>query len=117
LRILLDHNVPVGVRSFLAGHEVRTIVEMKWRPQLENGELLIAAETAGFDVLVTSDQNIRHQQKPQGRRLALVILGSNIWPIVRGYGPAIAARVRAVKPRSWDFIEMQSPPRAKPLKQ
>jgi hypothetical protein len=49
LRILLDHNVPAGVRSFLAGHEVRTIVEMKWRPQFENGELLTAAEAAGFD--------------------------------------------------------------------
>ena len=48
LLILLDHNVPVGVRSFLAEHEVRTIVEMKWRPQLENGELLNAAEAAGF---------------------------------------------------------------------
>lgn len=116
MRILLDHNVPVGVRAFLAAHEVRTIVEMKWRPQLENGELLDAAETAGFDLLITSDQNIRHQQNPQGRRLALVVLGSNIWPIVRGYGPAIAATVRAVKPGSWEFIEMQVPPRAKPFK-
>ena len=117
MRILLDHNVPVGVRSFLAGHEVRTIVEMKWRPQLENGELLNAAETAGFDVLVTSDQNIRYQQNPKGRKLALVVLGSNIWPIVRSHGPAIAARVEAVKPGSWEFIEMQSPARGNPLKQ
>jgi hypothetical protein len=116
LRILLDHNVPVGVRSFLAEHEVRTIVEMKWRPQLENGELLNAAETAGY-VLVTSDQNIRHQQNPQGRRLALVVLGLNIWPIVRGYGPAIAAKVKAVKPGSWEFIEMQPPPGGKPSRQ
>lgn len=117
MRILLDHNVPVGVRSFLARHEVRTIVEMKWRPQLENGELLDAAETAGFDVLLTSDQNIRYQQNPKGRKLALVVLGSNIWPIVRGYGPAIAARVEAVTPGSWEFIEMPPPPRGKPLKQ
>jgi len=90
---------------------------MKWRPQLENGELLDAAETAGFDVLLTSDQNIRYQQNPKGRKLALAVLGSNIWPIVRGYGPAIAARVEAVTPGSWEFIEMPPPPRGKPLKQ
>jgi hypothetical protein len=35
LRILFDKNVPVGVRGFLAGHEVRTVVEMGWPPQPE----------------------------------------------------------------------------------
>jgi hypothetical protein len=49
LRILFDKNIPVGVRLFLPGHEVRTFVEMQWHPQLENGELLHTAETAGFD--------------------------------------------------------------------
>jgi hypothetical protein len=36
LRILFDKNVPVGVRRFLSGHEVRTLVEMNWPQQLEN---------------------------------------------------------------------------------
>jgi hypothetical protein len=117
LRILLDHNVPAGVRSFLAGHEVRTIMEMQWPPQLENGELLNAAESAGFNVLVTSDQNIPYQQNPKGRKLALLVLGSNIWPIVRTYGTAITAGVEAVKLGSWEFIEMQPPPQGKPSKQ
>ena len=49
---------------------------------MENGELLKSAEESGFDVLVTSDQNIRYQQNLTGRKLALVVLGSNIWPIV-----------------------------------
>ena len=83
LRILFDKNVPVGVRGFLLNHEVHTIVEMQWPDQLENGELLRMAEQAGFDVLVTSDQSIRHQQNLTGRKLALVVLGSNIWPVVR----------------------------------
>ena len=80
MRILFDKNVPVGVRRFLSEHEVRTFVEMQWHPQLENGELLRASEAAGFDVMVTSDQNIVYQQNLTGRRLALVVLGSNIWP-------------------------------------
>jgi hypothetical protein len=45
---------------------------MQWHPQLENGELLKVAEASGFDVMVTSDQNIRYQQNLMGRKLALV---------------------------------------------
>ncbi len=59
MRILFDKNVPVGVRGFLPIHEVRTFVETQWPDQLKNGELLTMAEQAGFDVMVTSDQNIR----------------------------------------------------------
>jgi hypothetical protein len=111
LRIVFDKNVPVGVRRFLSEHEVRTFVEMQWHPQLENGELLRVAEASGFDVMVTSDQNIRHQQNLTGRKLALVVLGSNIWPVVRDHGAAIAAKVAAAAPGSYEFIEMPLPPK------
>jgi hypothetical protein len=111
LRILFDNNVPVGVRDFLTKHEVRTIVEMNWPPQLENGELLKVAEAAGFDVLVTSDQNIRYQQNLASGRLAWVVLGSNIWPIVRNHAAAIAAAVDDAAPSSYCFIEMPRPQR------
>jgi hypothetical protein len=113
LRILFDKNVPVGARRFLSGHEVRTFVEMQWHPQLENGELLRAGEAAGFDVMVTSDQNIVHQQNLSGRKLALVVLGSNIWPIVREHGATIAAKVDAAAPGSYAFIEMPLPPKGR----
>ena len=110
MRILFDKNVPVGVRRFLARHEVRTVVELNWPPQLENGELLKAAESAEFDVLVTSDQNIQYQQNLTNRKLALVVLGSNIWPIVRGHKAAIAAAADASALGSYQFIEMPFPP-------
>ncbi len=111
MRIVFDKNVPVGVRRFLSEHEVRTFVEMPWHAQLENGELLNAAEAAGFDVLVTSDQNIRYQQNLTGRKLALVVLGSNIWPVMSDHGAAIAAKVHAATPGSYDFLEMPPPRR------
>jgi hypothetical protein len=111
LRILFDKNVPVGVRRFLSGHDVRTFVEMQWHPQLENGEILKAGEASGFDVMVTSDQNIRYQQNLTGRKLALVVLGSNIWPIVRDHGAMITAKVDAARAGSYDFIEMPVPPK------
>ncbi|HXP84975.1 MAG TPA: hypothetical protein VN841_09655 [Bryobacteraceae bacterium] len=99
------------MRRFLSEHEVRTFVEMQWHPQLENGEFLDAAEAAGFDVIVTSDQNIGYQQNLTGRKLAFVVLGSNIWPVVRDHQTAIAARVKAATPGSYAFIEMPLPPK------
>lgn len=113
MRIVFDKNVPVGVRGFLSKHAVHTVAEMQWHPQLENGELLDAAEAAGFDVLVTSDQNIRYQQNLVGRKLALIVLGSNIWPVVRDHGAAITAKVDASTPGSYGFIEMPLPPKGR----
>ena len=111
MRVLFDKNVPVGVRRFLDKHEVRTVAEMGWPAQLENGKLLEAAEAEAFDVMLTSDQNIRHQQNLAARKLPLFVLGSNIWPIVRTHGAAIAASVDAAVPGSYDFIEMPVPPK------
>lgn len=109
MRILFDKNVPVGVRAFLTSHGVRTISELGWPDQLENGELLSRAEISGFELLVTSDQNIRYQQNLAGRKIGVVIRGSNIWPVVRTSGAAISAAVDAAKPGTYLFIEMPLP--------
>jgi hypothetical protein len=82
---------------------------MQWPDQLENGDLLKAAESSGFDILVTSDQNIRYQQNLTGRKLALVVLGSNIWPIVREHGKSITESAAAATPGGYVFIEMPVP--------
>jgi hypothetical protein len=62
-------------------------------------------------VIVTSDQNIRYQQNLTGRTLALVVLGSNIWPVVRDHGAAVAAKVDVATPGGHEFIEMPLPPK------
>jgi hypothetical protein len=108
-RIVFDKNVPVGVRHSLSEHEVYTFVEMSWHPQLENGELLKAAEAAGFDVMVTADQNIRYLQNLSGRKLALVVLGLNIWPIVRAHGTTMTAKADEAGPVSYSYTEMPLP--------
>ena len=111
MRILFDKNVPVGARSFLPGHEVHTVVEMGWPDQLENGKLLEVAEQSDFGVMVTSDQNIRYQQNLAERKLALVVLGSNIWLVVQQHGAAITASVDGATPGRYAFIEMPLPPK------
>jgi hypothetical protein len=63
--------------------------------------------------MITSDQNIAYQQNLTGRTLALVVLGSNIWPIVRDHGATITAKVDAATPGSYEFIEMPPPKRRK----
>jgi predicted nuclease of predicted toxin-antitoxin system len=111
LRILFDKNVPVGIRRFLPEHEVRTVVQMQWPERLKNGELLKAAEEAGFQVMVTCDQNIRYQQNLAGLNLAIVTLGSNILPLVRQHEAEIAQAVDSATPGSYSFIEMPLPPK------
>jgi hypothetical protein len=59
--------------------------------------------------LVTCDQNFAYQQKLTDRKLALVVLGSNIWPIVSAYRDSIAAGVDKAQPGSYGFIDMLLP--------
>lgn len=66
--------------------------ELGWQG-LENGALLDAAEQAGFDVLLTCDQNVQYQQNFTSRKLALVVLSSNHWPALRGVAARIATAV------------------------
>ena len=76
LRILLDENVPVALKRLLTGHDARRVRNMGWIG-LENGDLLNAAEAAGFPVKITADQNIRHQQNMARRKIALVVLSTS----------------------------------------
>ena len=69
MRVLFDQATPVPLRSYLEGHTVRTAAQEGW-DQLRNGDLLAAAEDAGFDILLTTDKNMRYQQKLTGRNIA-----------------------------------------------
>lgn len=110
MRVLFDKNVPYGTRHFLQYHQVETVDDHGWS-RISNGELLKTAEAAGFEVVLTADQNILYQQTLVGRKIALVVFGSNIWPIVRNYEATIKERVDAAIPGSYTFIEMLLPPK------
>jgi hypothetical protein len=96
VKILFDTNTPAPLAQFLRGHEVIRTGELGWQG-LANGELLDAAEQRGFDVLVTCDKNIPYQQNFKERKLAVVILPTNHWPILR----PVAARIAT----SVDFVQ------------
>lgn len=103
MKILFDQGVPVPLRRHLTGHVVETAYERGWS-DLTNGRLLDAAERDGFEVFVTTDRNLRHQQNLAGRRLAIVVLLSTAWPRIRLRAAAIAAAIAA--PGPGDYIEV-----------
>ena len=80
--IIFDQATPVPMRPYLEGHTVRTAAQQGWE-KLSNGDLLTAAEEAGFEILLTTDKNMRYQQSVTGRRLAILVLPTTQWPIVR----------------------------------
>ena len=103
--VLFDQGTPVPIRLFLKEHTVQTTAERGW-DTLENGELLKAAEAAGFDVLVTPDKNSRYQQNLTVRRIALVVLGNPQWPVLRLHVERVVAAVDAARPGSYMEVEI-----------
>ena len=97
MRVLLDENVPHGVRLLLPQHEVFTVAYLNWAG-IKNGELLRAAEENGFDVLITSNHSIPYQQNMSGRKLAMIMLSTADWNLLRVSGTRIAEAIAAAGP-------------------
>ena len=108
MRVLFDVNTPQKLRSSLHYDEVRTAQEQGWHA-LANGELLRIAEAAGFDVMITADQNFAYQQNLTARRIALVVLTTNTWSVVRQHAETIAAAVDKVTAGSYTLVEIPRP--------
>jgi hypothetical protein len=83
--ILFDNGTPAPLRHALKGHIVVEAIERGW-DRLVNGELIAAAEAEGFEVLLTTDKNIRYQQnsgRPENR--------------IRGYWQSAVAHVAPLR--------------------
>jgi hypothetical protein len=105
LKVLLDHNLTEHLVPHLTEHEVRTAKEMLW-DELRNGSLLRAAEEAGFEVMLTADQNIRYQHNNQLRRIALVVLNTNRIARLMLHTEQIAQALSRVTTGSYEFLEI-----------
>jgi hypothetical protein len=75
MRVLFDNGTPRGVAAALTDHIVEEARSHGW-DRLRNGELLDAAEAARFEILLTTDKNIRYQQNLARRKIAIVALGT-----------------------------------------
>ena len=96
VRILFDANTPAPLAGWLKGHQVTRADELEWQG-LENGDLLDSAEQAGFEILLTCDQNVRYQQNFSSRKLAVVILSTNHWPSLKQVADRVAKQIDFVR--------------------
>jgi hypothetical protein len=74
--------------------------------RLTNGELIAAAEAASFDLLLTTDKNMRYQQNLKGRKIAFVVIGNQQWPTLRRYVDRVVVAINAATPGSYTEVEI-----------
>lgn len=80
MRVLLDECVPRRLKGELPGHDVRSVREMGWGGK-RNGELLAAAVAEGFQIFLTVDRNLTHQQNwPKIGLVAVVLVAGDNSP-------------------------------------
>ena len=98
MKLLIDECLPRALKRLLVGHECRTVQGMGWSGK-QNGELLLLAEKA-FDVLVTVDQGMEHEQNLANRKIALLVLDArsnqieDLAPVI----PSALAALRGIQP-------------------
>jgi Domain of unknown function (DUF5615) len=96
VKILLDESVPRLLKLHLPHVDISTVQEMGWAG-VGNGELLRRAEEL-FDVFITADQNLRHQQNLSGCKLAILVLPSNQVPLVAQLVPVVETWLTKIQP-------------------
>lgn len=82
-----------------------TVYELAWTT-LRNGDLIAQAEAHSFEVLVTTDQNLKYQQNLKERRLAFVVLLSTSWPKIQAKISEVVAAVDGATPGSYTDVEI-----------
>jgi hypothetical protein len=104
VKVLLDENLPHLLRNNLGDHEVFTVRYKGWAG-LKNGELLKTAEDDGFEVFITGDQTLSYEQNLTGRPVAIVVLSSIDWHILKQNLSPILTALDNASPGSFQEVE------------
>ena len=104
MRVLFDQGTPVPLRQFLDSHTVATVYEKGWS-RTRNGELLLVAEREGFEIFVTTDQSLKHQQNLTNHKIAIAVLPTTSWPVIQKHTAQIITVLDSMK--SGDFVEIE----------
>jgi hypothetical protein len=106
VNVLFDEGTPVPLRRGLFKHTVQTAQERGWSG-FKNGELIAAAEAEGFEVLVTTDQNLKYQQNLASRKIAVVVLRTTSWPRIQRSLAVVVAAVDGAAPGSYTEVAVE----------
>jgi predicted nuclease of predicted toxin-antitoxin system len=112
IRILLDNNVPIRVIPLLRPHEVVHASAVGWAA-ITNGDLIRAAQQAGYAALITCDQNIQHQQRLEGQTLAFIVLTTTHWPTIRDNLVLLTDAIGKIDPGGYVTVTLPRPPRVR----
>ena len=105
MKIIFDQATPVPIRPYLKGHLVRTAAQQGW-DKLRNGDLPLLAESAQFDLLVTTDKSMGYQQNLTGRKIAILVLGQQQWRRLRPHVQLVIDAVNAAVPGSYAELDI-----------
>ena len=106
MKIILDESAPQKLRLLIdSSHVVVTTWFQGWSG-LKNGALLSTAEQAGFDLFITADQELSYQQNLTGRRIAVLVLSTNNWSVVKEQMGKIARAIDAATPGSLALVDI-----------
>ena len=106
MKILLDESAP---QKNAAADRWPPYCHYNVVPRLvraEKGALLRAAEVEGFDLLITADQDLSYQQNLAGRSMALLVLSTNNWRLVKAQMAEISAAIDDATPGSFVFVDI-----------
>ena len=107
--------MPHNLRLALSAFDPVSVQYRGWSG-LKNGELLDAAESAGFTVFITGDKTLEYEQNLSGRKIAIISLSAPHWPLVKNHVAEIAEAVRIARSGSFTridcgrFVRMRLPP-------
>ena len=106
MKIILDESTPQKLRLLIDNrHTVVTTWFQGWSG-LKNGALLAAADESGFDLFITADQELGYRQNLTARRIALLVLSTNNWSVVKRQIGEITAAIDAAIPGSFVFVDI-----------
>ena len=105
MKILFDQGTPVPLRKYLSEHTIDTAFEKGWS-SLTNGDLLQIAEVNDYNLLVTTDQNLRYQQNLSRRKIAIIVLLSTSWPRIKQHIDMICDKINKIQPSQYSEIKI-----------
>jgi hypothetical protein len=105
MRVLFDQGTPVPIKRHLAAHDVSLSADLGW-DQLRNGDLLRIAEKEGYEVLLTTDKNLRYQQNLKERSIAIIVIGHSQWPALQQHVQRVVDAVNGAAPGSYAEVDI-----------
>ena len=106
MQILFDQGTPAPLRRFLTAHDVSTAYEQGWST-VTNGDLIRLGEQQGYELLITTDTNLRYQQNLKTRAIAILVLSTTSWPRIRSAAELVVVEVAGI--RAGEYCELRIP--------